>query len=376
MTELKTEKGLRFICIAMFISLVLSLIGTMVYLLIFPSLMSAALSGGFTSPSTSSFSNVFGALIVFSSILCLAGLGLLVLEIIGIVFVYNGREEFGPEHDSKVSTGCILLIVGFVLNFIPFAGVFGTIIFALGMVYLIVEIAREEHRRMLWIGFGFSVVVSVISQSLVMYQMISLRMVFSLTSLVLIELAETIGVIFTLLAFYGTYRAVNEGVIAPVTGPVEQHAPSIQERKAVMEKTIEMTGEAERGDMAAYLMNTLGISKGHASALQEAGYGSIVSLRLLTVEDLISIEGVNPTVARKIVGRLREIKENEMIIHFSNTFGIDMKAARAVYEAGYRTMQDLEFATIDELILMDGINPTVARKVVRKIDTDSGLAAY
>jgi len=376
MTELKTEKGIRFICIAMFISLALSLIGTMVYLLIFPSLMSVALSSGLASPITGNIPTAFGALIIFSSILCLTGLGLLVLEIFGIVFVYNGRAEFGIEHDKKVSTGCVMLIVGFVLTFIPFVGVVGSILFGLGMVYLIVDIAREEHRRMLWIGFGITVGITIISQSLIIYQMTLLRIVFSLTLLILLELAELIGALFTLLAFHGTYRGIKEGIIAPVTGPVEELTPPIQERKAVPEKTVEVTGEDESGDLATYLSNTLGISKHHASALQEAGYGSIDSLIFVTAKDLISIQGVNPTVARKIVGRLKEMKGDEIIVHFSKTFGITMEAARAVYQAGYRTMQDLEFATIDELILMDGINPTVARKVVRKIDMASGLQAY
>jgi len=371
MTEMKTEKGIKLICIAMLAMLILSAVNIILIFAVIPGLMASV-----SIRSVDSFYRATGTLFVINSLLCLAILGLLVVKIFGIAMVYLGRAEFGSEHDRKASIGGILIIVGFVIGQISTTSGLGAILFALGMVFLIMTIAREEHRRLLWIGFGFTVALSLLSQFLVLYQMFIFRYFISLTYLIIIQVGSLIGSALTLLAYHGTYRGIKEGAIAPVTGPWEQHAPPIQKGKAVPEKTVEVTREDECGDLAVYLSNTLGISKRHASALQEAGYGSIHSLRSLTAKDLISIRGVNPTVARKIVGRLREMKGDEMVAHFSNTFGIDMEAARAVYEAGYRTMQDLEFATIDELILMDGINPTVARKVVRKIEMESGLVAY
>ena len=375
MTELKTEKGIKFITIALFASLVLSLISTIVYLTDFPSLVSAVLSSSYTSMGVDNFYNVMGIFLVISSLLCLVGLGLLIVKVIGIVTVYMGRSEFGQEHDKKVSTGCIMIIVGFVVGFVPMVGALSGIAFALGMVYLIVSIALEEHRRLLWAGFGFTLGLAIISQGLMFYQMFTFRMIFSLTYVLLIEVGSLIGGTLILLAFYGTYRGIKEGAIAPVTGTGELHVATIPEEKAVPERVHEAAGD-ERGDIIADLSKTLGISMYHAGILNKAGYQSIDELRSATMKDMISLRGVNPTVARKIVKRMKGIRDDEIVTHFSKTFGITMEAARAVYEAGYRTMQDLEFATVDELILMDGINPTVARKVVRKIETDSGLQAY
>ena len=45
--------------------------------------------------------------------------------------------------------------------------------------------------------------------------------------------------------------------------------------------------------------------------------------------------------------------------------GIDDERANALYDAGYESIGDLKYATVDELIKVDYINPTIAQRLIR-----------
>ena len=48
-----------------------------------------------------------------------------------------------------------------------------------------------------------------------------------------------------------------------------------------------------------------------------------------------------------------------------NTLSIDMHTARVLHQNGYKKPADLEGATVDDIITIEGINPTRARQILQ-----------
>lgn len=57
-------------------------------------------------------------------------------------------------------------------------------------------------------------------------------------------------------------------------------------------------------------------------------------------------------------------KSSPEIKDLKDKLNIDTATAKALFNSDYRTIKDLEGAIIDDLTVIDGINPTTARKVI------------
>lgn len=61
--------------------------------------------------------------------------------------------------------------------------------------------------------------------------------------------------------------------------------------------------------------------------------------------------------------------KNDMVRKYSNFFGISEARARDLYNAGYKQFKDFKDAMVEDLIMVNDINPTVARGIINKISS-------
>jgi len=58
---------------------------------------------------------------------------------------------------------------------------------------------------------------------------------------------------------------------------------------------------------------------------------------------------------------------DEIILQYMEVFKIDKKRASILYSNGYTSIHDFENATVEDLAGLEGVSPTVARKVVARM---------
>lgn len=59
--------------------------------------------------------------------------------------------------------------------------------------------------------------------------------------------------------------------------------------------------------------------------------------------------------------------QDEVVKKYSEFFEIDEVRALALYIAGYKRLEDFKDAIVDDLIMVEKINPTIARMIIKKI---------
>jgi hypothetical protein len=52
---------------------------------------------------------------------------------------------------------------------------------------------------------------------------------------------------------------------------------------------------------------------------------------------------------------------------YSRSFGISEEKARSLYRSGYKRWGDLQEAILEDLIMVQGINPTVAKRIIETV---------
>ncbi len=59
--------------------------------------------------------------------------------------------------------------------------------------------------------------------------------------------------------------------------------------------------------------------------------------------------------------------ESQMVQTYMREFNIPREKAQSIYDAGYRRMGDLYEAIPEDLMMVKGINPTLARKIISTV---------
>lgn len=227
--ETKTEKGLKYINWGLWLFVFAQVIGIMTTLLFFSrSIMDER---GFL------FS------IGLSSIMGLIMLVSVLLFLVGFFTMYSGKQEYGPVHFQKVTQAMIFFILSiaisiglvflsisflfwggfdpdvngfyssspsFVIMYLMF-NFFLTLFFSLGWVYLIIELASEDIKRLLWLTFVISLIISLIG--------VILDLRFGLIG----ALSDGLGIIVVLLVihcYWRTYIRIRDREIMPIPPPV------------------------------------------------------------------------------------------------------------------------------------------------------------
>lgn len=63
------------------------------------------------------------------------------------------------------------------------------------------------------------------------------------------------------------------------------------------------------------------------------------------------------------------LSKEKTIEYFSSEFGIPWQKAKNLYYAGYTRTGDFSEAIPSDLMMVDGINPTLARKIISKVNS-------
>jgi len=170
--EPKTVNGLKFINYCW----ILYIIGLLILMLVLLAAL-PTLSEIIEDPDSVEDDDV-APLMGFVGGICLALVVLfivLILFLVGVVYLLSGKEEFGPEHSSRVMTGFILLVIAFVISI--FGGIGGyyiaagvsavsTIMYGIGFVFLVEQLLDEKQRKLLWTG-GILFIILGISATII-----------------------------------------------------------------------------------------------------------------------------------------------------------------------------------------------------------------
>ncbi len=215
---------------------------------------------------------------------------------------------------------------------------------AVGLVFLIYHLASESDLLKLKIAAGILCVMAFLN--------LFLSPLFGLGTFVL--LTFLCGYILMIVGYALTLKKLEEEYpdAAKPEKPAEEKKPEAEvsagiapEKSEIIEKEKPAIPDKEKGlDLAAYDIPDL--------KLKEKG--------------LIPLgEKVEKILDEKVDGKLGLVDE------FCAKFGISNYHARLLRDADYGKVEDLEDAIIEDLIMIEGINPTVARKIVSYFKKDS-----
>ena len=60
-------------------------------------------------------------------------------------------------------------------------------------------------------------------------------------------------------------------------------------------------------------------------------------------------------------------KQDKALTEFTQLLGMERIRARKLYDAGYKSIDDLKEVTLNELIQIDDINPTIAKRIIKRV---------
>ena len=61
---------------------------------------------------------------------------------------------------------------------------------------------------------------------------------------------------------------------------------------------------------------------------------------------------------------------DKVIKEFMEKFSLDKKRASILYSGGYTTIKDFKKATVEDIASLDGITPTIARRIISRTESD------
>ena len=240
-----------------------------------------------------------------------------IIEIFGFILIFKGSSDFGEKHHKMAKWGLILLIIWFFLDHVfgtfgsPYSvavfNILGALSFAGGIVLLIYTITVGKSRMVL-MGGGF-----------VYFLGKTIGSSFSQWTTITGSIISVVAMIFIIIVFLITFIKIGRPDFS--TGESLKRSPhrvrvlyvsrkpqrSFTEQEKVIADNIspfQTMKEAQRGFTVDMYSETFNISEHHATLIYEAGYISKDDLEFATIEELLFVDGMNPTVARKIMERI------------------------------------------------------------------------
>jgi hypothetical protein len=214
--ETWTEKGLKLFLICQLVSFVSTCMGILAALAVVADLIKIDEVSEGADPSA--LGAMLGIACILATSICLIALALLVLYIISIVYMAKGRNEFGPKHASNVTTGIVLIVVGVLGSMVPILESFGGVVIALGYVFLIMSLVKDEQKAFLWGYLGIVIFVSLIG-------FISAIMAWDGETKLTNGInggggaIGLVGLILLMYVYYTTWKRIQSGELRPVPPP-------------------------------------------------------------------------------------------------------------------------------------------------------------
>ena len=166
----------------------------------------------------------------------------LILLLIGLIYLYTSRAEFGEEHAKNVQLGLILLIVGFVVGMVGglvggFSGsdvgvliiiggivaIITSILYGLGFINILKNLLDERGNNFVKLGAILLILFSIINVGILSIRYSMGEDLLSLASFNI--LGVTISMISVLpwaifaFSFYNAYKRIQWGAVKPVLMP-------------------------------------------------------------------------------------------------------------------------------------------------------------
>jgi hypothetical protein len=253
--ELQTEKGLKYFNYG-FILYIISLALMLLLLIAFLGVLTEIFEDPERLEDPDEAEKILGPLIGMAAGFCIGLLFMfiaLILFLVGLISIHGGRNEFGEKHANSVQRGVLLILMSVVIGFFgglagPYAssgiGIVTSIMMALGLIYLIVEISDEQGKNMLWIAGILYIVISVISAIVTLWLFTSYGLydigsgdpaaaeenIGNILAMTMIPMALgsliLIPILLFLLAYRRTYERVKRREIQPVMPAYPQPYPA------------------------------------------------------------------------------------------------------------------------------------------------------
>lgn len=177
----------------------------------------------------------------FCGILIVVFIGLILL-LVGLIYLYTSRVEFGEEHAKNMQLGLILIIVGFVVSLVGSIGsgfstsevgvliiisgivaIITNLLYGLGFINILKKLLDERGNNFVKLATILLILFSIINVSVlsIRYSMgedlISLAS-FNIIGATLSMISVLPWVIFAF-SFYNAYKRIQWGVVKPVLMP-------------------------------------------------------------------------------------------------------------------------------------------------------------
>jgi len=272
---------------------------------------------------------------------------LALIMIYGSYQIYEESKNFGDEQNEKAKWGLILVVffgITVLARLVGSGGLgfvilshMGLVSMAVGLLLLIYHLASENDLLKLKIGAGIMCSLAFLSLFISPFSVFG---TFVLVTFLCGYILMIVGYAFTLKKLEAEYPSVAkpEKPVEKVKGEPEVTAEKPPEKlEIIAEEKPESAGKETELDLKAYDIPELELKDRSRISLEER---------------------VETILEEKVDKQLGVVDE------FSEKFGISGYHAQLLRDADYRKIEDLKDATREDLMMVKGINPTVARKII------------
>jgi len=234
--------------------------------------------------------------------------------IFGAILIYKGSLDFGETHEKMAKLALIFLVIWFIsdhllgtfgsIKSVTVFNILGSVAFAAGIVLLIYGISIGRSRTALIAGGGVYTLGRIIGSTP------------SQSTAIAGSIIAAVGFLSIILAYFMTLKNLNRtdfsiselfhwkaGRVREV--PISDTRPHRSaDQNGIIAADVDrykIEKEAAKESTIDLFSERFNISKHHASLLYEAGYISEDDFKLATIEEILFVDGVNPTIARKIL---------------------------------------------------------------------------
>ena len=310
MTHDQLKKGVKIIFIALIALIVLGIINSFINEII--------LRNAFHSDSIEGFSKARETTQTISNVFNFFGLLVKLVVLYGAFIIYKDSSGISEKQSKNSRNGLVLLCIWVVLLFLTLFLDYGHIYFiiltmvgiayAIGIYLLVMEIAPKFDRYMLLLAMA-----SILAAEIFDISNVYLSGGFGAASVLF-----HVGRIVFIVAYIEIYVFLTGSGVGLVEG---------------------LTGEP--------------IQKKKEDA-QDIDYGKEPAIEIKEKEESFIL------VDRILKDRTKE----EVITDYAEKFNITLQHAGVLFTSGYYKIEDLKGSSVEELLIIDDINPTVARKIV------------
>ncbi|WP_455393329.1 DUF973 family protein [[Eubacterium] cellulosolvens] len=238
--ESKTEKGSKFFFFGLLLYIIFQII--MMAILFASQGLISDLASFEEGDDPEELEGAMGFVGAVCGIMIILFIGL-ILILMGLIFFYSGRAEFGEKHAKDAQTGIFLLITGFVVGMVgSFVGIvlssntglalginytiaiIGSAMYSIGFIYMLRKLLDQQGNFYLKIGAMLLIIFTIVNA---VFAAVAIARqdelpTFSANSI-------TIGLVFNLIsvipwaifcfAFLNAWKRIQRGIIQPVFIP-------------------------------------------------------------------------------------------------------------------------------------------------------------